>query len=38
MSLLQNPGFVEDLFADFGEQKGKQAAISGMMRFSSQTS
>jgi hypothetical protein len=34
-SLLQNPIFAEDLFAGFGEQKGEQAAISGMIRFSS---
>ncbi len=38
VSLLQNPSFVEDLFAGFSELKGEQAAISGMMRFSSRTS
>jgi hypothetical protein len=38
MSLLQNPNFVEDLYAGFGEQKGGQAAISGMMRLPSQSS
>jgi hypothetical protein len=37
LSLLQNPGFDEDLFADFGEQKGDRAAISGMMWLPSQT-
>jgi hypothetical protein len=38
MSLLQNPSFVEDLFAQAGDLKEVRAAISGMMRFSSQSS
>jgi hypothetical protein len=38
LSLLQNSSFVEDLFAPVGELKKVRTAISGMMRFSSQTS
>jgi hypothetical protein len=38
VSLLQNSSFVGDLFAPAGELKEVRTAISGMMRFSSQTS
>jgi hypothetical protein len=38
LSLLQNSSFVGDLFAPAGELKEVRTAISGMMRFSSQTS